>query len=106
MAGKLSQIMQNGLRMVNIQRQHPRADKDERNKRNQNLGYKSQCSFLNLSNRLNQANCQTHGHPNQQYGGTQQNNHVQRFFQRELGFAETAVIFNINDLLSIAAKAS
>ena len=32
--------------------------------------------------------------------------YVQRFFQRELGFAETAVIFNINDLLSIAAKAS
>jgi superfamily II DNA or RNA helicase len=28
--------------------------------------------------------------------------YVQRFFKRELGFAETAVVFNINDLLSLA----
>lgn len=27
--------------------------------------------------------------------------YVQRFFKRELGFAETAVIFNIDDLLSL-----
>ena len=27
---------------------------------------------------------------------------VQRFFQRELGFAETAIVFNLNDLLSLA----
>jgi hypothetical protein len=26
---------------------------------------------------------------------------VQRFFRRELGFAETAVVFNLNDLLSL-----
>ena len=32
--------------------------------------------------------------------------YVQRFFQRELGFAETAVVFNINDLVSIAARRS
>ncbi|MEE3504566.1 helicase-related protein [Acidiphilium acidophilum] len=29
--------------------------------------------------------------------------YVQRFFQRELGFAETAVVFNLADLLSLAA---
>ncbi|HEY6359351.1 MAG TPA: DUF3883 domain-containing protein, partial [Vicinamibacterales bacterium] len=28
--------------------------------------------------------------------------YVQRFFQRELGFAETAVVFNLGDLLSLA----
>jgi hypothetical protein len=28
--------------------------------------------------------------------------YIQRFFQRELGFAETAVVFNIDDLLSLA----
>jgi hypothetical protein len=27
--------------------------------------------------------------------------YVQRFFLRELGFAETAVVFNIDDLLSL-----
>jgi superfamily II DNA or RNA helicase len=32
--------------------------------------------------------------------------YVQRFFQRELGFAETAVVFNLADLLSLAAPAS
>jgi Domain of unknown function (DUF3883)/DNA methylase len=32
--------------------------------------------------------------------------YVQRFFKRELGFAETAVVFNIDDLLSIGAQAS
>ena len=31
--------------------------------------------------------------------------YVQRFFKRELGFAETAVVFNLNDLLSLRAKA-
>jgi superfamily II DNA or RNA helicase len=30
--------------------------------------------------------------------------YVQRFFQRELGFAETAVVFNIGDLLSLALE--
>jgi hypothetical protein len=30
--------------------------------------------------------------------------YVQRFFQRELGFAETAVVFNIADLVSLAPK--
>jgi hypothetical protein len=29
---------------------------------------------------------------------------VQRFFTRELGFAETAVVFNLNDLLSLRAE--
>ena len=28
--------------------------------------------------------------------------YVRRFFQRELGFAETAVVFNLADLLSLA----
>jgi superfamily II DNA or RNA helicase len=32
--------------------------------------------------------------------------YVQRFFQRELGFAETAVVFNIRDLLSLNARAA
>ncbi|WP_205216009.1 helicase-related protein [Acidibrevibacterium fodinaquatile] len=32
--------------------------------------------------------------------------YVQRFFQRELGFAETAVVFNLDDLLSLAAPAA
>jgi hypothetical protein len=32
--------------------------------------------------------------------------YVQRFFQRELGFAETAVVFNLADLLSLAARAA
>lgn len=32
--------------------------------------------------------------------------YIQRFFKRELGFAETAVVFNIDDLLSIGAQAS
>jgi hypothetical protein len=31
--------------------------------------------------------------------------YVQRFFKRELGFAETAVVFNIDDLLSLGAQA-
>jgi hypothetical protein len=31
--------------------------------------------------------------------------YVQRFFQRELGFAETAVVFNLADLLSLAPQA-
>jgi hypothetical protein len=31
--------------------------------------------------------------------------YIQRFFQRELGFAETAVMFSIPDLLSSATKA-
>ncbi len=30
--------------------------------------------------------------------------YVQRFFQRELGFAETAVVFNLDDLLSLAGS--
>lgn len=32
--------------------------------------------------------------------------YVQRFFKRELGFAETAVVFNLNDLLSLRPKAA
>ena len=32
--------------------------------------------------------------------------YVQRFFRRELGFAETAVVFNIRDLLSLAEEAA
>ncbi len=32
--------------------------------------------------------------------------YVQRFFQRELGFAETAIVFNLADLLSFAQKAA
>lgn len=32
--------------------------------------------------------------------------YVQRFFQRELGFAETAVVFSISELLSAAASAA
>ncbi len=32
--------------------------------------------------------------------------YVQRFFQRELGFAETAVVFNLADLLSLSAAAA
>ncbi len=32
--------------------------------------------------------------------------YVQRFFQRELGFAETAVVFSLADLLSLAAPAT
>ena len=31
--------------------------------------------------------------------------HVQRFFRRELGFAETAIVFNLADLLSLADRA-
>ena len=31
---------------------------------------------------------------------------MQRFFQRELGFAETAVVFNLSDLLSLATCAT
>ena len=30
--------------------------------------------------------------------------YVQRFFQRELGFAETAVVFNLAELLSLAGS--
>ncbi len=30
--------------------------------------------------------------------------YVQRFFQRELGFAETAIVFNLNDLMSLARR--
>jgi Domain of unknown function (DUF3883) len=29
--------------------------------------------------------------------------YVRQFFKRELGFAETAVVFNLNDLLSLGA---
>jgi hydrogenase maturation factor len=29
--------------------------------------------------------------------------YVRKFFKRELGFAETAVVFNVNDLLSLGA---
>jgi len=32
--------------------------------------------------------------------------YVQRFFQRELGFAETAIVFNLADLLSLARQAA
>jgi superfamily II DNA or RNA helicase len=32
--------------------------------------------------------------------------YVQRFFQRELGFAETAVVFNFDDLISLAQRAA
>jgi superfamily II DNA or RNA helicase len=32
--------------------------------------------------------------------------YVQRFFQRELGFAETAIVFNLADLRSLAQKAA
>jgi hypothetical protein len=32
--------------------------------------------------------------------------YVQRFFQRELGFAETAIVFNLADLVSLAARSS
>ena len=32
--------------------------------------------------------------------------YVQRFFQRELGFAETAVVFNLDDLLSLRQDAA
>ena len=32
--------------------------------------------------------------------------YVQRFFRRELGFAEAAVVFSLNDLLSLRAKAA
>lgn len=39
-------------------------------------------------------------------GFAHQPNYVQRFFQRELGFAETAVVFNIADLLSLARPAA
>jgi hypothetical protein len=31
--------------------------------------------------------------------------YVQRFFRRELGFAETAIVFNLADLLSLAERA-
>lgn len=31
--------------------------------------------------------------------------YVRRFFRRELGFAETAVVFNIDELLTIAGPA-
>jgi hypothetical protein len=31
--------------------------------------------------------------------------YVQRFFERELGFADTAVVFNLAELLSLAASA-
>jgi superfamily II DNA or RNA helicase len=37
-------------------------------------------------------------------GFAHQPTYVQRFFGRELGFAETAVVFNLNDLLSLAAQ--
>lgn len=30
--------------------------------------------------------------------------YVQRFFKRELGFAETAIVFNLADLLSLADR--
>jgi hypothetical protein len=36
------------------------------------------------------------------HGFANQPVYVQRFFERELGFAETAVVFNLNDLLSLA----
>lgn len=32
--------------------------------------------------------------------------YVRQFFKRELGFAETAVVFNVNDLLSVGASPS
>jgi len=31
---------------------------------------------------------------------------VRRFFQRELGFAETAVAFNVSDLLTLGGQPS
>ncbi|MCA3159362.1 MAG: hypothetical protein ING31_12615, partial [Burkholderiales bacterium] len=31
--------------------------------------------------------------------------YVRRFFKRELGFAETAVVFNINELISLGGQA-
>ena len=39
-------------------------------------------------------------------GCAHQPTYVQRFFRRELGFAETAVVFNLNDLLSLARAAA
>jgi SNF2 family DNA or RNA helicase len=38
-------------------------------------------------------------------GFAQEPVYVQRFFQRELGFAETAVVFNLADLISLAPSA-
>ena len=35
-------------------------------------------------------------------GSAQEPVYVQRFFTRELGFAETAVVFNLDDLMSMA----
>lgn len=32
--------------------------------------------------------------------------YIQHFFQRELGFAETAIVFNLADLLSMGARAA
>jgi hypothetical protein len=32
--------------------------------------------------------------------------YVKRFFRRELGFAETAIVFNLTDLLSLAGRAA
>ena len=32
--------------------------------------------------------------------------YVERFFRRELGFAETAIVFNLTDLLSLADRAA
>ena len=38
-------------------------------------------------------------------GKAQEPIYIQRFFERELGFAETAVVFNVDDLLSLARRA-
>jgi len=32
--------------------------------------------------------------------------YVKRFFRRELGFAETAIVFNLDDLVSLANRAT
>ena len=32
--------------------------------------------------------------------------YVKRFFRRELGFAETAIVFNLDDLVSLADRAT
>jgi hypothetical protein len=39
-------------------------------------------------------------------GFAHQPTYVQRFSQRELGFAETAIVFNLADLLSLAQNAA
>ena len=39
-------------------------------------------------------------------GFAHQPTYVQRFFQRKLGFAETAIVFNLTDLLSLAQNAA